>query len=327
MKFLLAMLLLIGAASYADIPADSDPYLWLEEISGARALDWVRARNEVSKKELEAQPEFAALRSRLLSIFDSNERIPYVRKQGKFFYNFWRDTQHVRGVWRRTTLDEYRKSAPTWEPVLDVDALAAAEEENWVWGGANCRHPAYDRCFVSLSRGGSDARVVREFDLEKKQFVADGFQLPEGKSNLTWRTRDEVFVGTDFGPGSLTTSGYPRIVKLWQRATPLTAARSLFEGKNTDVSVHAQISDEPGYHREFIIRAPDFFTNEYRLFDGKKLRKLYLPRDALLSSFHDQILLTLRSSWSVQSRTFPSGALLAMPWDRFLYGWRNFDVL
>jgi prolyl oligopeptidase len=173
----------------------------------------VRERNAITTRELEAQPGFATLQSRLLSIFESNDRIPYIGKQGKYFYNFWRDANQVRGIWRRTTLQEYRKSAPTWETVLNLDTLAAKENENWVWAGADCLHPTYDRCLVRLSRGGSDASVVREFDIEKKEFVVDGFQLPEAKSDTAWRNRDELYVGTDFGPGSLTDSGYPRIVK------------------------------------------------------------------------------------------------------------------
>jgi prolyl oligopeptidase PreP (S9A serine peptidase family) len=158
-----------------------------------------------------------------LSILNSKDRIPAVAKHGKFLYNFWRDEKNVRGLWRRTTLDEYRKPEPKWETVIDLDQLGAAEKENWVWKFARIIEVTHDRALVSLSRGGADATVVREFDLKQKAFVTNGFYLPEAKSRVDYRDRDTLFVGTDFGPGSLTKSGYPRIIKEWKRGTPLSA--------------------------------------------------------------------------------------------------------
>jgi prolyl oligopeptidase len=333
MKYLLCSLLLMSSLiglennSWADATADADPYLWLEDIGGERALDWVHARNAIASKELEAQPEFKTLQARLLSIFESRERIPYVRKEGRFFYNFWRDAQHVRGVWRRTTLEEYRKPSPDWETVLDIDALAATEKENWVWSGASCLHPTYDRCLLSLSRGGGDAIVVREFDVDKKEFVASGFQLPEGKNNARWRTRDELFVGADFGPGSFTTSGYPRLVKLWKRGTPLSSAKLLYAGKETDVEARGFVSEHPGSRREFVTRAIDFYHSEHWLIEGGKLKKLQVPQDVDVATFRDQILVTLHEDWKVGGRTYPSGALIGMSWDAFLKGKRDFQFL
>ncbi len=189
-----------------------DPFLWLENVTGDRALDWVRQQNAVSTRELEASPDFDPIRRRLLAIMDSKEKIPYVSKHGRYCYNFWRDEKNVRGLWRRTTLEEYKKPNPTWETVLDLDKLAEAEKENWVWKGADILYPSYDRCLMSLSRGGADAKVVREFDLTSKQFVPEGFYLPEAKSDVAWRDRDWIYVATDFGPGSMTASGYPRVV-------------------------------------------------------------------------------------------------------------------
>src|SRR4051812_48839561 len=149
----------------------ADPYLWLEEVTGERALAWAREQNAITQRELEGAPEFKALYERLLSIYDSKARIPAVVKRGEYFYNFWRDARHVRGLWRRTSLAEYRQETPAWETVLDLDALAAAEKENWVWKGADFLQPTYDRCLLSLSRGGGDAVVVREFDVRQKAFV------------------------------------------------------------------------------------------------------------------------------------------------------------
>ena len=194
-----------------------DPYLWLEGVEDAKALDWVRAQNAVSEKQLAGDPGFEALRGSLLEILDSNARIPYVSKMGAYYYNFWRDKNNPQGVWRRTTLAEYRKDLPQWEVLLDIDALGKAEGVNWVWGGADCLRPTYDRCLISLSRGGADADVTREFDVSDKAFVTGGFARPEAKGQIGWIDADTVYVGTDFGTGSMTSSGY-RWACAWGRA-------------------------------------------------------------------------------------------------------------
>ncbi len=309
-------------------PAETaDPFIWLEDVHSERALTWVRAQNALTQHELGTSPDFKPVYDRLLAIYDSKARIPAVTKQGDFYYNFWRDAQHVRGLWRRTTLSEYRKESPAWETVLDLDALAAAEKENWVWKGSIWLRPDNARCLLNLSRGGGDAVVVREFDVPSKSFVADGFYLPEGKTNVAWRSRDSVYVGTDFGPGSQTDSGYARIVKEWRRGTPLAAARTVFEGATTDVSISARVSDRFGFHREFIRRAITFYSGETHLRVGEKFVKLDLPVDALVDTFKEFITITLRSPWAVGGRTYAAGALLAAPWDSFLAGHRDFDVL
>jgi prolyl oligopeptidase len=206
---LLAAVVVAVPVSAAD---DKDPNLWLEEVTGEKALKWVKEQNAKSTAELTKSQEFKELNERLLKILDSKERIPYIGKRGDFYYNFWRDEKNKRGLWRRTTLDEYRKAEPKWETVLDLDALGEAEKENWVWAGATWLEPSYERALVALSRGGADAAVVREFDPKTKSFVKDGFTLPEAKSEVAWKDRNTLFVGTDFGAGSLTDSGYPRII-------------------------------------------------------------------------------------------------------------------
>ncbi len=208
---------------------EEDPYLWLEDVAGDRSMAWVKEQNAHSMRELEATPGFEAMRARIRAILDSKEKIPWVTKRGKFLVNLWKDDEHPRGLWRRTTLAEYRKPSPKWEVLLDLDALGKAEKESWVWQGADCLYPAYERCLLSLSRGGADAVVVREFDVAKKAFVKDGFALPEAKSLVGWKDLDTIYVGTDFGPGSFTDSGYPRIAKEWTRGTPLSAAKTLLE--------------------------------------------------------------------------------------------------
>ena len=304
-----------------------DPYLWLEDVTGGRALDWARQQNAVSTNELQAQAEFELMRARLLSIMDSKDRIPFVTKHGKFVYNFWRDQKNVRGLWRRTTLEDYKKPQPNWETVLDVDQLAAKENENWVWKFANVIEPGYDRCLVSLSRGGADATVVREFDLKRKEFVTDGFTLPEAKSRVDWRNRDALYVGTDFGSNSLTKSGYPRIVKEWKRGTPLAQARTVFEGSADDVSVTAVSVRDHGRVYDFLERGLTFFTDETFVRRGDKWARIDKPADAELYTFRDHLLLRLRSDWTVAGKTYAGGSLLAADFDDFLKGERKLTVL
>lgn len=298
------------------LPADTaaqhsaDPYRWLEEVQGERALAWVRERNAASRAVLEAQPRFAAMRDGFRAILDSRDKIPYVTRRGDALYNFWRDAEHPRGLWRRSTLTEYRQAAPAWETVIDLDALALAEGENWVWAGATCLAPDYRRCLVSLSRGGADAHVVREFDSASKTFVAGGFELPEAKSDIAWWSADTVYVGTDFGPGSLTDSGYPRVIKRWQRGQPLAAATTLFEGQTQDVAASAQVDRTPGFERVVLSRATDFYNSEQFLLRGEQLHKINIPSDASISFWRERALLQLRSDWVLGSTRWPAGSLL-----------------
>lgn len=307
--------------------AHDDPYLWLEEIDGERARAWVAERNAAAEAELEGRPGFAPLRARLKAILDSSEKIPYVGVHDGLCYNFWRDAHHARGIWRRTTLDEYRKPAPQWETVLDLDLLARDENENWVWAGVAWLEPHGERCLVSLSRGGGDAHVVREFDLAARAFVADGFTLPEAKSDVSWIDRDRLYVGTDFGPGSLTESGYPRIVKEWRRGTPLADATTVYEAAEDDLAASGHQDNTPGWERAFIQRQIDFYTSELFLRRGEQLVRIDKPQDANAFALRDQLVIELRSDWEIGGHTYPQGALLATDFDAFLAGERAFEVL
>jgi len=310
-------------------PEDTpDPYLWLEDVGGLHALDWVRAHNAISAEMFTRNPAFETTREQLRAILDSSERIPYVSRMGDFFYNFWRDGEHPRGRWRRTSLAQYRTATPDWETLLDLDELARAEGENWVWKGQQGRYPDWDRCLISLSRGGADAVVVREFDLPSKTFVSDGFALPEAKSTVSWLDRDTLFVGSDFGAGSLTDSGYPRDVRLWWRGTPLASATVVFAGQPADVAVGAYVSQRPGYRREIIQRSPSFFTGEYWLREGGQLRRIAVPDDAQLDFFGPQLLVQLRSDWHPGGdTTYKAGSLLAIDFAAFAAGARDFQTL
>jgi prolyl oligopeptidase len=289
-----------------------DPFLWLEEVQGEAALAWVQARNAESRAVLQQHPRFVAMRDGFRAILDSADKIPQVTRRGAWLYDLWRDAAHPRGLWRRTTLASFRTAAPDWETVLDLDALAAAEGENWVWGGATALPPAYRHCLVQLSRGGADATVVREFDLQAKAFVDGGFKLPEAKTDVTWQDADHILVGTDTGPGSLTDSGYPRTVRRWRRGTPLADAPVLFEGLAQDVWVSAWIDHRPGLQRTILNRATDFYNSEqFLLGPDDRPHKIAIPSDAQISFWHDQALLQLRSDWAPAGTVWPAGSLLA----------------
>jgi len=304
-----------------------DPYLWLEDVSGDRALAWVREQNLATTNILQGAAGFDNLRVRLLSIYESRDRIPNITKHGSYFYNFWRDEGHARGVWRRTTLEEYRRAEPAWETIIDLDQLAGSEKENWVWKGADILRPTHDRVLIFLSRGGADAAVMREFDLDKKEFVTGGFKLPEAKSRVSWRDRDAIYVGTDFGPGSLTNSGYPRIVKEWRRGTAIEEAKTVFEAKAEDVSVSASVVHDHGRVYEFIWRGLTFFSSEMSFRRGDHWIRIDKPADARIETFTDQILLRLRSDWSVGGITYRAGSLLAANFEAYLRGDREFGML
>lgn len=329
MPILLGIALMTPLKAQVPAPAaPEDPYLWLEDVTGDKALDWVRAANAVTARRLEGGKTYQALENDLLKIMDSKEKIPYVQKNGAWYYNFWRDAANPRGLWRRTTLEEYRKAQPRWETVLDIDALGKAEGKGWVYHGAQFLQPGYRRCLVHLSPGGSDAVVVREFDVETRTFVAGGFELPLAKTEVSWIDPDTLFVGTDFGPGSMTTSGYARIAKIWKRGTPLAEAKTVFEGKATDMSASAFHDATPGYERDFLSRKPSFFSSETWLLakDGSRAR-IEVPDDAEPSVHRQWLTIQLRSPWTVGGKTYAAGSLLAADFDAFMAGGRDLTVL
>lgn len=307
--------------------APDDPYLWLEDVTGEEALDWVRARNEPTTAEY-CTGDFETMRAEALEVLDTDARIPYVRRRGEYLYDFWRDAANPRGLWRRTTLDSYRTDAPDWDVLIDVDELGRADGRNWVWAGANVIEPELTRALVSLSPGGSDAVIVREFDMLTREFVTGGFELPEAKSQIDWADPDTVLVGTDFGPDSMTESGYPRIVKRWRRGTPLTEAETLFEGERTDVSVGGSTDRTPGFVRTIVGRSLDFWNRQRYELRGAELLPIEVPSDASSMSVHREwLLIDLRSDWTVGDTTYRAGSLLAARYDEFLAGTRDLSVV
>ncbi len=310
--------------------ADSDdpPTVWLEDVTGEKSSHGRTSDDVKSKAELEARPEFKAIHERLLAIYNSRERIPYAAKRGDWLYNFWQDEKNPRGLWRRTTLAEYRKAEPAWEVVLDIDKLNAAENTNWVWKGSQCLFPNYDLCLVSLSHGGADAVEVREFDLTKKSFVKDGFVLPESKGEVAWRNRDSLYIARDFGPGTLTQSGYPRIVKEWKRGTPLADAKVIFEGQVSDVSSSAFSLHEKGRQYDVLRRGITFWESENFLRVGDKWVPSWTCRsDARITAASGLFFVSLKTPWKPSKIEFKAGSLIAVDLDKFMAGGRDFDAV
>ncbi len=308
---------LTAVAAVAQAPSSpEDPYLWLEEVEGERALTQVKQWNKATEDLLTRDPKFEQYRSRARAILDDKEQIATPDAvMGDVVANLWRDANNPRGIWRVSPLAAYRAGKPQWRTVIDVDALGKQEGKSWVWHGADCLAPEYRRCLISLSPGGTDADVVREFDLTSGKFVEGGFTIPEAKSAFAWVDRDTLLVGSDYGAGSLTTSGYPRVLKLWKRGTPLASAPTLFEGQAADVSV-TPIAVQDGKRRwTFVGRGKTFWTNEYQLLTPQgRLVSVPLPADAEFEDvFGGRLIAKLQSPLTAGGATLPEGSVVA--WD------------
>lgn len=305
---------LVGLPSEASAqvaPASDDPWLWLEGIEDPRALAWVKQQNAQTERRLTLGPEYPALHRDALAVLDAASRAPEVSQHGGYLYNLWQDREHPRGLYRRTTLAEFRRVAPQWETVLDVDALAKAEGRPWAFGGASWLAPENRRCLIRLAPGGGDASEVREFDVEKKAFVTGGFFLPSAKSRVAWRDEHSLYVGTDFGPGSLTKSGYPRTVKIWIRGTPVTAAATLYTAAAGSVSATARRVRAQEGDIDLVSEGLTFWTQQNYQVLGGELAPLNLPLTArIVGGFRGRLVIRLTEEWTSGGATYPSGAVL-----------------
>jgi prolyl oligopeptidase len=300
-----------------------DPYLWLEEIEGERALAWVREQNERSLAVLQGDPRYEQLHADALAIATSRDRLPTGDIRDGYYYNFWQDETHVRGIWRRTPVAEFARGAPVWETLLDVDALAAAENGNWVWKGAECLDGS-SRCMVSLSDGGKDATTWREFDIGQRRFIDGGFVVPEAKSSVAWLDADTLLVATDWGEENgaptMTESGYAFIVKRWSRGTPLATAVEVIRGQPADVGVFgAVLQDTGGTRLPIAIEADTFFESTVWRLDGPSPQRFTLPpKSTVRGLYRGHLIATLEQDWTPQGAAaqgapaFASGALVAI---------------
>ncbi len=296
-------------------PVLEDPYTWLEEVEGEEALAWAAEQNALSIPRLQGDPRYEDIRQEIEAILTSDARIPSPSLINGQVYNFWQDEVNVRGILRRTSLASYQTDTPQWETVIDIDSLAEAEDANWVYKGRTCLHSDPSRCLLRLSDGGKDAVVVREFDLESKTFIEDGFLVAEGKTNVDWLDADTLIVGTDFGADSLTTSGYARTLRLWPRGTELASAQQIIEVERGDMGVYFVSFMEDASTYSLVTRRPDFFTEQNWLVTRQgELAEIPFPIDVdVRGVFGDQLLALMRSDWSPDDEnTYRAGSLIAM---------------
>ena len=306
---------------------DDDPYLWLEEIEGARAVAWADAQSAATLERF-GMAGFAADRDALAAIYDRSDNIPIVGRRGHYLYNFWKDKTNPRGLWRRTTLDSYRTSTPVWDVILDLDQLATTEGRDWIWDNLSTLPGSHDRAILSLSVGGSDAVVLREFDIPSRSFVADGFTLPEAKTDIDWLDRDTLLLSSALGDGMATTSGYARTVRLWRRGTSYDRAPVLFEVPGTSMSALASVDRTNRLETVWFLEKPGFFDLTAWLGNrtGAK-RRLDLPTDINLETHADWLVVKRRTPWTVGGRAYPPDTLLGIALSAFLAGDRTFAVL
>jgi prolyl oligopeptidase len=292
----------------------NDPFAWLEDVHGDRSMDWVKAENAKTLAVLEAQAQYPKLYADAAAIAGEEGRLPAPRFIGGDIYNFWQDTAHPRGIWRKTTLSDFRQAAPQWATVLDLDTLARTEGTDWVWQDVNCLRPTEQRCLVSLSDGGEDAVTVREFDLASQKFVADGFDLPKGKQSFAWIDQDRLLVAHDWGAGTMTAAGYPFVVKELKRGQPLSAAQEIFRGQPTDTEIDAmRLDDSTGDSLVLILRHVSFFETEFYWFGPSGVTRLDIPSKSNIADLiSNRLLIVLNQDWVVAGRRFAQGSLVSV---------------
>ncbi|MFZ1992263.1 MAG: prolyl oligopeptidase family serine peptidase [Alphaproteobacteria bacterium] len=303
----LGLFMATGAAHAAD------PYLWLEDVEGKKALDWVRAQNAATMATIGKDPNFETNKAQALAILTAKDRIPMPNFRGGYVYNFWQDDEHIKGIWRRTTLKSYRTAEPQWDTILDIDALAKKDGKSWVYKGANCLPPDFNRCLIYLSDGGKDAKYVREFDIPSRSFVDGGFSLDEAKQDTDWIDKDTLIVARALTPDEETTSGYPRVVRLLYRGKKLEDEKVIYQSPKTYVAATGSVYEHGGEKIALLNRTPAFFQNEYAILkpDGTSV-DLPLPRDCDVQGFYSgELIISLRSDWTIGGATFPAGGYVS----------------
>ena len=319
---------MIAAGTGYTYAQNEDPFLWLEEVDSKKSLEWVEEKNRKSLEILTGQPQYSEMYTKSLEILNSGDRIAAPSIIGDHIYNFWQDAEHVRGIWRRTTKESYLTGDPDWDILIDIDKMSERDGENWVYKGASGLFPDYSRFMVSLSKGGGDAVVIREFDINRKTFIDDGFYLPESKGGVSWMNENTLLVGSDFGEGSMTTSGYPRQVRLWERGTHLAEAPVIFEGKADDVSSYGFVLNKEDKQYTILRRSITFYTSEYYIFKNGEVTKLDIPVDAnLVNILEDQVIIDLKSDWEIDSKKYSQGSLVSASYPALLQGKHKISII
>ena len=312
MKVLLILLILIILPSCKNI-SDED-YLWLEDIESQSALDWVRNQNKLTVERFTGSKRFTSIQSEMVALMSDKKKIPYPRIRGDYVYNFWRDEQNIKGIWRRSLKSKYINDEPEWEVLLNLDKLSRDENKSWVFKGVIMQSSVSNRCLIRLSPGGSDASELREFDLENRKFVKGGFFIPVNKVRVTWLDKDTLILGTTLKKEDRTSSGYPRNVKVWKRGTPLKEAKTVFSGEKSDVSVGAYKLDQDA-NLFIVYRSVTFYKSESFLWQNGNPFKLNIPDDCRIEGYlNDELFLELKSPW----KGFATGSLISLNFERLL---------
>ena len=319
-KNILLLVALIGINQI--IQAQEDNYLWLEEVDGQKALEFVDGQNKATVEELSAEKDYQDIYDKSLAISNSTERIAYPTIRGNYVYNFWKDKDHVRGIWRRSLLESYKNGNPVWETLLDIDELSETDDVKWVYKGSSGLYPDYNRFLVQLSNGGGDAVVTKEFDVNRKQFIANGFSINESKGSARYVGENTLIVATDFGEGTMTTSGYPRQVKLWKRGTSLKDAQLIYEGESTDAgSTSGYVLRDGNQAYTYVYRNLTTFSSQRMVWLNNKIIKLDIPEDASPNGIlNNQFIIQLKSDWTVNTKTYKTGTLLSLNFKELLKG-------
>lgn len=307
--------------------AQEDPYKWLEDVDAEKSLEWVEKWNEKSLDVLTGQSDYKNIYEKNLEIYNSTDRIAAPSIYGDLIYNFWQDQKHVRGIWRRTTMKSYLSDNPEWETVIDIDALSEKDGEKYVFKGAEGLYPDYNKFLISLSKGGGDAVIVREFDAKTNEFIKDGFTLHEAKGSGSWIDENTLMVSTDFGDG-MTTSGYPKQVKIWKRGTDLKAAKQVFEGKEDDMGIWGSAIQTKEKVYQIIMQRTSFYSGSYYVIEKGEVIELDLPADISLGNiFKKQVIFELKSDWEIGSNSFKQGDMVSIAYTDLIKGGTNYQLI
>jgi prolyl oligopeptidase len=312
---ILALLASSGLGAGVAATSSEDPFIWLEDARGARAMAWVEAENAKTTAVIESDPRFETLYNDARVIAEAKDRIPEPNILGGQVFNLWQDADHQHGIWRQTSLSDFRSAAPNWRTVLDLDALSKTEKANWFWKGANCHEPEEQRCIISLSDGGEDAVTAREFDLVNARFADGGFLLPSGKQDIAWQDSNTLLVAREWKTGELTKSGYAFVVKRLRRGQPLDAAVEVFRGSADDVGVSPfTLTDGTGHSAVFLQRAVSIFEFEFYLVGPKGPARLVIPmKSEFLALVDGRLIVSLHEDWKRSGEpTLPQGSLVSL---------------